>query len=1019
MRFRINKTSLLKIAFSCLLIGNLFCQLPDVPAVRKKTDQSFLDGFVRKIWTTKDGLPGMTVTTLIQDRKGYIWIGSYDGLVRFDGVDFNVYNRTVDEKYDFTSARSIIQDSLENIWVGHNDEGVTRIDKNGGIRKFTMEDGLPNNKINALCEDSEGNVWVGTSSGLCVLRADGSVAEPEGLKELGQEKILVSKIFCDSKNRVWVITGLAGDNFVYENGKLSRFTGMKTFENPAVFEIYEDKDGGMWFGVAPHFAVRIKDGEETVYDVHHEGLDATIVNSIMQDSAGNFWFGSDSGVTVMHGNSFAYYDSFNGLSDNGITRIFEDREGNVWVALNRGGLQKFSKGKFRTVGMKSSVNAICEDKSRDVTWLATDSGLYCYKDNEFVENEITKLCTNIRVRNVGMTRDGELLITSYSEIPQIRVKSDGDVKIWTPADGLATIKCRVSIKISNGDYYVGTPIGLSIIHHEDGSVSTLTRKDGFTNHYMMWLYEDNLGRVWVGTNGGGVFVMEDGKITKHYTTEEGLSGNVIFKILENNGSVWIATGTGLSKYDAENDSFVNFNSKNGLGTDSVFQMICDGNGSVWMTSNKGIFSTPLSEIEEVASGAKKKVSVRYYGDSDGLITSGVTSTSLSAMDSRGRIWFTLTDGFAIYDSSNVSVNNIPPRIEIQDYVVDNSKFDYHGEKIVLSPSAKRLSVKFTGLSFISSDSMLFRYRLAGFEDDYSDWSPLRSVSYTNLKPGTYRFTVVAQNSDGFQSDASTPVTIVKKPYIWQMAWFWIAIAFLVVFFIAWKIYSMRRYQIVLEEKVEERTRELKKEKEKSESLLLNILPAGVAKELTESPNKTIAKKYPNVTVLFTDIVGFTKMSGTMSAEEVVTMLNKMISKFDDRAKLEGIEKIKTIGDAYMAAVGLTESAENDGAVRMVNFAKGVMEDVKAFDEENSVRVMIRLGINTGNLVAGVIGKSKFIYDIWGDTVNVASRMESTGEPMKIHVTESTYEQTKDFFEYSDGVNIQVKGKGEMKTYFLA
>ena len=494
---------------------------------------------------------------------------------------------------------------------------------------------------------------------------------------------------------------------------------------------------------------------------------------------------------------------------------------------------------------------------------------------------------------------------------------------------------------------------------------------------------------------------------------------MIFKILENNGSVWIATGTGLSKYDAESDSFVNFNSRNGLGTDSVFQMICDADGSVWMTSNKGIFSTPLSEIEEVASGAKKKVSVRYYGDSDGLITSGVTSTSLSAMDSKGRIWFTLTDGFAIYDSSNVSVNNIPPRIEIQDYVVDNSKFDYHGEKIVLSPSAKRLSVKFTGLSFISSDSMLFRYRLSGFEDDYSDWSPLRSVSYTNLKPGTYQFTVVAQNSDGFQSDASAPVTIVKKPYIWQMAWFWIAIAFLVVFFIAWKIYSMRRYQIVLEEKVEERTRELKKEKEKSESLLLNILPAGVAKELTESPNKTIAKKYPNVTVLFTDIVGFTKMSGTMSAEEVVTMLNKMISKFDDRAKREGIEKIKTIGDAYMAAVGLTESAENDGAVRMVNFAKGVMEDVKAFDEENSVRVMIRLGINTGNLVAGVIGKSKFIYDIWGDTVNVASRMESTGEPMKIHVTESTYEQTKDFFEYSDGVNIQVKGKGEMKTYFLA
>lgn len=156
---------------------------------------------------------------------------------------------------------------------------------------------------------------------------------------------------------------------------------------------------------------------------------------------------------------------------------------------------------------------------------------------------------------------------------------------------------------------------------------------------------------------------------------------------------------------------------------------------------------------------------------------------------------------------------------------------------------------------------------------------------------------------------------------------------------------------------------------------MNILPAEVAAELTEHPDRTIAKKYPNVTVLFTDIVGFTKMSGGMSAEEVVTMLNKMISLFDERAKKEGIEKIKTIGDAYMAAVGLSENAGEDGAVRMINFAKGLLDDVESFNKDSPVKVQIRLGINTGELVAGVIGKTKFIYDIWGDTVNVAGRME--------------------------------------------
>ncbi len=222
----------------------------------------------------------------------------------------------------------------------------------------------------------------------------------------------------------------------------------------------------------------------------------------------------------------------------------------------------------------------------------------------------------------------------------------------------------------------------------------------------------------------------------------------------------------------------------------------------------------------------------------------------------------------------------------------------------------------------------------------------------------------------------------------------------------------------LESTVKERTKELEAEKNRSESLLLNILPKEIAKELTAHPDSTIAKEYPNVTVLFTDIVGFTKISGEMTAEEVVTMLNKMFSMFDERAQREGIEKIKTIGDAYMAATGLTQDKNNDGAVRMLRFAQGLMEDVHNFNENSNIKLQIRLGINSGALVAGVIGKTKFIYDIWGDTVNVASRMESTGLPMKIHVTETTKEQTSDLFHYSENTEINVKGKGLMKTYFL-
>ncbi len=233
-----------------------------------------------------------------------------------------------------------------------------------------------------------------------------------------------------------------------------------------------------------------------------------------------------------------------------------------------------------------------------------------------------------------------------------------------------------------------------------------------------------------------------------------------------------------------------------------------------------------------------------------------------------------------------------------------------------------------------------------------------------------------------------------------------------------EIEMMEKYQKELETTVDERTQELRVANEKAEHLLLNILPENVACELAEDPEKTISMRYPNATVLFTDVVNFTQMTSTMSAESTVNMLNRMITMFDERAEREGIEKIKTIGDAYMAASGLTEDADNDGACRMVRFAKGLLEDIEEFNKTADFPIEIRIGINSGELVAGVIGKIKFIYDIWGDTVNVASRMESTGTAMKIHITKKTYEQIKDKYSYTEKVEDDIKGKGRMRGYYV-
>ncbi len=211
-------------------------------------------------------------------------------------------------------------------------------------------------------------------------------------------------------------------------------------------------------------------------------------------------------------------------------------------------------------------------------------------------------------------------------------------------------------------------------------------------------------------------------------------------------------------------------------------------------------------------------------------------------------------------------------------------------------------------------------------------------------------------------------------------------------------------------------KQLEIEQAKSESLLLNILPKTIADRLKEETT-TIADQFPDVTVLFADIVGFTHLSSRISPRELVTLLNEIFSEFDRLADLHDLEKIKTIGDAYMLVGGLPEP-KADCALDVAEMALDMQQAILQFNQNHQENINIRIGINTGSVVAGVIGQKKFIYDLWGDAVNIASRMESHGLPGAIQVSEDTYHLLQPFYQFEERGSIMIKGKGEMKTYFL-
>ncbi|MCR5289677.1 MAG: hypothetical protein K6E51_06765 [Treponema sp.] len=1007
----------------------------------------FITNFVNRTWTTSDGLPGNNITDMIQAKNGYLYFGTYVGLVRFDGMDFQVMNRNKDPKYDFVSARILYQDSKGNIWSGSNDEGVACISPNGNVIMYTTKDGLPNNSIRAITEDLNGNIWIGTASGVSYITPQWDLVHPKGLEEYDESNILVQTIYCDTAGRIWLSSLKPGSIYTYTDGTFSKYKGITSFDEPIVDCIMQDSLGTFWFGIAPHYAIKIDGNSETVYDIGYGVQSGTIINCIYQDSTGTYWFAMDNGIAILHNGEVTFYDHEGGLSDNNVNVILEDRENNIWIGTDRGGVEKLTLSKFRTVHTNSAINAIADDPVHQTVWLGSDTGLLCYdyKTSHFIENQLTRFCTDVRIRHVELTNDNTILVSTYNKLGQVEFTITGGtspdtltgtIRTWTPEDGLAGYKVRLATKISNGDLYIGTTVGLSIVDHATGAIQTLHMDDGLPNEYIMCLYENDDGTVWGGTDGGGVFVLKNGKVIQTYSTDTGLIGNVIFKIhkLEDN-AIWITTGTGISRI-AEDGSICNFNSTSGLGIDAVFQILTDYTGRAWFTSNQGITATSFAELKQYAQGEITHFSTKLFGQSDGLRTGGVTATSLSMKDQVGRLWFTLSDGFAIYDPVKVT-NSALPYAVLQAVYVDNDQQDFSDSNIIIPPSGKRIRIQFSSLSFTAPEQIQFRYQLKGFEKEFSAWTNQREVSYTNLIPGTYEFIVQSQNTDGITSAHSNGLVIIKKPYIWQIWWCWLIFILIIVAIVAlilWHRYQqMLRYQDKLEKEVAAQTVKLQNQaerlvqanidlteaKEKVENLLLNILPQPIAVELSEHPDKQIAKQYANACVLFADLVGFTKLSDSMSAENVVSLLNSLFTLFDNTLDGTGIEKIKTIGDSYMAATGLTEDIQDNAASQMLHFAQKMLQIVDQFNKDNNLQLQLRIGVNSGNLVGGVIGKKKFIYDIWGDTVNVASRMESTGIPGRIHVTEYTWKQTKDTFAYDAPIEIEVKGKGRMKTYFLS
>lgn len=730
--------------------------------------------FGRQVWLSENGLPQNTVQAIAQTGDGYIWIGTQEGLARFDGVKFDIFDKQNTPALKSNDIRSLLAAHDGTLWIATSFGLVRR--QNGQFTTFTANEGLPDNNIGIVTEDPAGSIWIATSGALAVYR-NGT------FKSLGN-RAGIQALAALNDGSIMLVTTAGVEHFKYPS---------VSSENPDalppsnVTALAEDRNGGVWYGTTEG-VWEIRNGGKIVYSTN-EGLPKGRVTCIHYDREGTTWIGTSSGLARLRNGQIETLTTADGLSSNLVLSIFEDHEGSVWVGTEGGGLNLFKNRKFTTLTTKDGiasdlVKAIYQDREGGV-WIGTNGGGLTLLKNGKASTFTTRdgLASDV-VLSLAGDDAGNLWIGTPDGLNQFKA---GKFKTFTFADGLSNDLVRSVYVDRRGNLWVGTRAGLNLFR--DNQFTIYTTRDGLANDFIGALFEDSKGNLWIGTL-GGLSKFADGKFTT-FTTSDGLSSNTVTCLLESaNGDLWIGTnGGGLNLL--REGKFASLTSRDGLPDDVIYRILEDGEQRLWFSSNKGVFRLRENDLNDLIAKRISTLNPALYGTADGMLTrecSGGGHPAAWKMTD-GKLWFATIKGVATVDPDHLRVNSLAPPLVIEQIRVDDQLLPLEGNPKVAAGST-RFDFYYTAPSFIAPENVRFKYKLEGFDPDWIDGGNRRVAYYTNLRPGNYRFRVMAANNDGVWNQQGEAFDFYLRPHFYQTYWFFALLALLSAAII-WQMYRLR------------------------------------------------------------------------------------------------------------------------------------------------------------------------------------------------------------------------------------
>jgi diguanylate cyclase (GGDEF)-like protein len=765
---------------------------------------------MQSVWQTREGLPQNSVQAIVQTLDGYIWIGTQDGLARFDGVRFTVFNKENTPSIRHNNVRALCEGRNSALWIG-TDGGLVCFRK-GEFTSYTTDDGLPSDIVASIYESARGGIWVGTwGGGLCRLQEGGFsiYANGEGLSNN-----YVAAIHEDHEGSLWV--GTYGGGLCHlKDGRFTVYTTRDGLSHDRLRAIHEDREGNLWIGTRGGGLCRFKDGVWQVYTTE-DGLANDSVWAIYEDRKGSLWIGTyGGGLSRYEKGSFTSFTTREGLSDNFVWSFCEDREGGLWIGTGGGGLNRLQDGKFTTYTTRDGLAndiiwSLYEDRERSL-WIGTyGGGLSCLKDGVFKSYTTQNGLSNDFVEAIYGDSEGRIWVgTDGGGLCSFL---DGAWTTYTTREGLAHNAVSSIYEDGAGSLWIGTKGG-GLNRFKGGVFETYTSEDGLSNDFVRAICEDKERALWAGTRGGGLSRLQDGVWT-NYTTRDGLSSNVIFSIYDDGkGSLWVCTGGGgLNRF--KDGRWRAYTTRDGFFHDSPFKVLEDGKGNLWASCTKGIFRISRQELDDFDAGRIERLTCAAYDEADGMRSSECNGGFQSAgwKTSDGRLWFPTIKGAVVVNPAMLKLNELPPPVVIEKAIVDKTALTPNGARAQLPPGKGELEFHYAGLSFLSPEKVSFKYRLEGFDREWIRPGTRRVAYYTNIPPGDYRFRVTACNNDGVWNETGASFEFRLQPHFYQTKGFY-ALGALALGLTSAAAYRLRVRQLQahkdeLVQLVEERTRQL-------------------------------------------------------------------------------------------------------------------------------------------------------------------------------------------------------------------